>query len=65
MVDRELLLQAEHWHNRALQTRIMARNAKEAENRQRLLKVARVYDRLAARVEEWKAAREKQQDLKP
>jgi hypothetical protein len=65
MVDRELLLQAEHWHNRALQTRIMARNAKEAENRQRLLKVARGYDRLAARVEEWKAAREKQQDLMP
>jgi hypothetical protein len=65
MADRDLLLQAEHWHDRARQTRIMARNAKEAENRQRLLKVARGYDRLAARAEEWKAAREEQQDLKP
>jgi hypothetical protein len=57
MADRDLLLQAEYWHDRARQTRIMARNAKEAENRQRLLKVARGYDRLAARAEEWKAAR--------
>jgi hypothetical protein len=54
MVDRELLLQAEHWHNRALQMRLIARNANQAENRRRLLKVARGYDRLAARVKEWK-----------
>ena len=62
MVDRDLLLQAEHWHDRARQMRIMARNAKEAaENRQGLFKVARGYDRLAAGAEEWKAVRGKRQ----
>jgi hypothetical protein len=55
MVDRDLLLHPEHSRDQALETHTMARKAREAEDRQRLLKVARDCDRLAARAEEWKA----------
>ena len=61
MADHDLLLHPERWHDRALETRAMARNADEPQGRNRLLKVARAYDRLAARAQDWKAARERQQ----
>jgi hypothetical protein len=61
MADDDLLLRPERWHERALEARAMARNAKEAQNRKRLLKVARAYERLAVRAKDWKAARERQQ----
>ena len=58
MADHDLLLHPERWRDRAVEARTMARNAQEAQDRQRLLKVARSYDRLAARAQDWKAARE-------
>jgi hypothetical protein len=54
MADHHLFLHPERWRDRALEMRTMARNAKEPEDRQRLLKVARGYERLAARAEDWK-----------
>jgi hypothetical protein len=51
----------ERWRDRALETRAMARKAWEAQERRRLLKVARSYERLAARAQERKAACESQQ----
>ena len=61
MADRDFPLHPEHWLNRAESTRAMARNAHEANDRERLLKTARGYDRLAAREEDCKAACEKRQ----
>jgi hypothetical protein len=61
MADNDLLLRPERWHERALETRAMARNATETLDRRRLLKVARSYERLAARAEEWKPVRESRQ----
>jgi len=61
MADQDLLLQPERWHDRALETRAMARAADEPKDRKRLLRVARAYDRLAARAQDWKAARERRQ----
>jgi hypothetical protein len=61
MADDDFLLRPERWHQRALETLAMARNARESDNRKRLLKVARAYERLAVRAQEWKAARERQQ----
>jgi hypothetical protein len=60
MADHDFLLHPERWHDRALETRALARNAEEPEDRQRLLKVARAYDRLATRAQGWKAALETQ-----
>jgi hypothetical protein len=60
MADRDFLLHPERWRDRAESTRSMARNAHETQDRERLLKTARGYDRLAARAEDWKAAREQQ-----
>lgn len=50
----------EYWRERAEQTIAMARNVQEAEARQRLLKVARSYRRLAARAQDWNAAPERE-----
>jgi hypothetical protein len=58
MVDHDLLMNPERWRDRALETRTMARNAYEPQDRERLLKVARAYDRLAARAFDWKTARQ-------
>jgi hypothetical protein len=58
MADHDLLMNPERWHDRARETRAMARDAYEPQDRERLLKVARVYDRLAVRAVDWKAARE-------
>jgi hypothetical protein len=58
--DHDLLLHPERWRDRALETRAMARNADEPLDRERLLKVARAYERLATRAQDWKAARERQ-----
>jgi len=60
MADNNFPVYPVRWHERALETREMARNA-ETEDRKHLLKVARSYERLAARAEEWKAVRESQQ----
>ncbi len=61
MADKDFLLHPERWHDRALETRAMARNAKDPQDRERLLKVARAYERLSVRAQEWKTARERQQ----
>ena len=65
MADHDFLLHPERWFDRAEETRLMARNAQEPGDRLRLLKVARGYDRLAARAEDWKAARQRQQNSTP
>ncbi len=39
----------------------MARDSREAEVRQRLIKVARSYERMAVRAEDWTAQRDRQQ----
>lgn len=56
MTDRELLLNSQRWRDRALEARTMARNATQSEDQQRLLKVARGYDRFALRTEDCKTA---------
>jgi len=58
MTDNDFLLHPERWHERAVETRAMAREASEVQDRKRLLKVARAYERLATRAEEWKPVRE-------
>lgn len=58
MADYDCLMYPEHWLDRAQESRAMARNASEVQARQHFLKVARGYERLAARAEAWKAARE-------
>ena len=49
-----------HWHDCAEKTRTMARDSREAEVRQRLIKVARSYERMAVRAEDWTAQRDRQ-----
>jgi hypothetical protein len=49
----------ERWRDRAQETLALARNAQEAQARERLLKVARSYRRLAVRAQNWKAARDR------
>jgi hypothetical protein len=61
MADKDFLLHPERWHERALETRAMACSATETQDRKRLLKVARAYERLAARAKEWKAIGESTQ----
>ena len=51
MADHDRLTQTERWRERADQSIAMARNAREAEARERLLKVARCYRRLAVRAQ--------------
>lgn len=60
MADDDLLMHPERWHDRAEKTRAMARDTREQHARDRLLKVARSYERLAARAQDWKAARERE-----
>jgi hypothetical protein len=60
MADDDLFFRPEHWRKRAKERLAMARNAKEPRDRERLLKVARSYQRLAVRAQDWKAAREDQ-----
>jgi hypothetical protein len=60
MADHDLLLHPERWHDRALEPPAMARNTDKPQDRVRLLKVARAYDRMAARAQDWKVARERQ-----
>jgi hypothetical protein len=59
MSDRDVLMHPERWRDLAEETRTRARGVQEVEARDRLLKVARSYDRLAVRAEDWKAARER------
>ena len=56
MADDDLFFRPEHWRERAQERLTMARNAAEPRDRERLLKVARSYQRLAARAQEGKAA---------
>jgi hypothetical protein len=58
MADHDLL-HPEHWRDRAESTRAMARDATEPDERQRLLEVARGYERFAVRAEDWKPADKK------
>jgi hypothetical protein len=57
MANNDFLLHPDRWHERAVETRAMACNS-AAQDRKRLLKV---YERLAARAEEWKMVRERSQ----
>jgi hypothetical protein len=61
MADSDFVLYLERWHERALEMRAMACSATETQDRKRLLKVARAYERLAARAEERKAIGESTQ----
>lgn len=63
MTDNDFLLRPERWHQRAIETRAMACDAPEAQDRKRLLRVARAYERLATRAEEWKPVREESQPI--
>jgi hypothetical protein len=49
----KFLNNAAHWRRRAEQTRAKASSAFPYEDRDRLLKVAEEYDRLAERAERW------------
>jgi hypothetical protein len=55
MADNELLFRPDHWRERAQERLTMARNATDPRDRERLLKVARSYQRLAMRAQEGKA----------
>ncbi len=57
MTDHDFLLHPEHWQDRRQKTLERADNV-GAKSRQRLLKVAQEYERMAARAAELKAARE-------
>ncbi len=59
MTDRDLLMHPEHWHERAEKALAMARETREEHDRNRFLRVARSYERLAVRAHDWKAARER------
>ncbi len=60
MADGDFLYHPEHWRERAQERLAMARHAKEPQDRERLLKVARSYERLASRTRDWTRARENQ-----
>ncbi|WP_245286471.1 hypothetical protein [Bradyrhizobium sp. ARR65] len=49
MAGSDLFMHPEHWRERAKETIAMARNVQETQTRERLLKVARSYERLAMR----------------
>jgi len=61
MADQDLVLQSQHWYDRAVDKLALARNASEPHQREHLLRIARSYQRLAERLEDCKAARESQQ----
>jgi hypothetical protein len=58
MANGDFFYYPEHWRERAQERLAMARHAKEPQDRERLLKVARSYERLASRTQDWKRARE-------
>ena len=60
MADDNLYFRPEHWRERAQERLAMARDAKQPRDRERLLKVARSYQRLAVRAQDWKAVGEDQ-----
>jgi hypothetical protein len=60
MADHNLLMHPQHWRDCAEKTLAMARNSREAEVRERLLKVARSYERMAVRAQDWTVARDSQ-----
>jgi len=50
----------QHWHDCAEKTLAMARDSREAEVRQRLVKVARSYERMAVRAQDWTVSRDRE-----
>jgi hypothetical protein len=46
----------QHWRDCAEKTLAMARDSREVEVRQRLIKVARSYERMAVRAQDWTAS---------
>jgi hypothetical protein len=60
MADHEVPLQPQHWRDCAEKTLAMARDSREAEVRQRLLKVARSYERMAVRAQDWTTRSDRQ-----
>jgi len=61
MADQDLVLQSQHWYDRAVDKLAMARDASEPHQREHLFRIARSYQQLAERLEDWNAAREGQQ----
>jgi len=55
MADHDVPMHPQHWRDCAEKTLAMARDSREAEVRQRLLKVARSYERMAVRAQDWTA----------
>jgi len=53
MANGDFFYHPEHWRERAQERLAMARQAKEPQDRERLLKVARSYERLASRTQDW------------
>ncbi len=53
MADHDVPQDRQYWDDRAQEMLSMARNAKEIPDRERLLKVARSYRRLAVRAQDW------------
>ncbi len=51
MTDHDFLLHPEHWRERVQKTLAAANKERKAEARDRLLKIAREYERLAVRAE--------------
>jgi hypothetical protein len=54
MTDYDVLMYPEYWRDRAEKTLAMARNLSDGTARERLLRVAKFYKRLAVRAEDWK-----------
>jgi len=53
MADHDVLTSPQHWRECAQKTLAMARDSREAERRAQLLKVARSYERMAVRAQDW------------
>ena len=58
MADYDVQMYPEYWRDRAEKTLAMARDLSDGTARERLLRVARSYKRLAVRAEDWKVPRE-------
>jgi hypothetical protein len=58
MTDHDFLLNPEHWRERAEETLAKAEQAWRPEARDRLLKIAKEYERLALRAEQWRSTRQ-------
>ena len=54
----------QRWRDCAERTLAMARDSREAEVRQRLIKVARSYERMAMRAEDWTPSRESERSMR-